>query len=168
MSRHLYLRKASDALVSHCRCAPEEALIAYPGQADCPWCGCGWLFACIVCRKGFTFAEAVEIDEPRESLASRDLRGLSGREPKPRDVTEWLEGMQILLEEIRSGEQYVYFDGSVFATSEPGVDLMGWHSRHRLDFIPQVAALQDPEIRTRLLASPDYWHSTALGTSEFS
>lgn len=167
MSRHLYLRKADDRLVSHCRCAPQEALIAYPGQMDCPWCGCGWLFSCIRCRKAFTFAEAVEIDEPWESLAERDRRGFWGRKPKPREIEEWVEGMQILLAEIRAGEQYVYFDGSVFAVTEPGVDLMGWHSRHQLDFIPQVAALRDPEIRTGILASPDYWRSTALMSPDF-
>src|SRR6266566_1407987 len=56
----IYLRKANDNLVSHCKC--DEAYISAPSQMDCPWCGCGWLFTCSHCRKAFTFAEAVEGD----------------------------------------------------------------------------------------------------------
>ena len=45
----VYLKKASNELISHCGC--EESRISYPAQMDCPWCGCGWLFSCITCRK---------------------------------------------------------------------------------------------------------------------
>src|SRR5262249_18861030 len=57
MSRHVYLRKANNDLVSHCACAQADALVTAPSQMDCPWCGCGWLFICSRCRKAFTFAE---------------------------------------------------------------------------------------------------------------
>jgi hypothetical protein len=74
MARLIYLQKDNDDLVSHCRC--REAFISYPPQMDCPWCGCGWLFSCIKCRKAFTFARAVEVNDSWEELACRDIRGM--------------------------------------------------------------------------------------------
>jgi hypothetical protein len=88
MANHLYLAKANDDLVSHCRCARPDALISSPCQMDCPWCGCGWLFICSRCRKAFTFAQAVEVNETWEQTADRTIRGLYQREPKPGQVEE--------------------------------------------------------------------------------
>ena len=84
MEKHLYLRKANNDLVSHCRCAKEDALISSPCQMDCPWCGCGWLFTCSRCRKAFTFAEGVEVHESWEETANRTIRNLYRREPERR------------------------------------------------------------------------------------
>ena len=75
----IYLVKANDDLVSHCQC--EQGIIAEPGQVGCPWCGCGWLFSCIKCRKAFTFATAVEIDKTWEELAREDLYSYFKQEP---------------------------------------------------------------------------------------
>jgi hypothetical protein len=129
---------------------------------DCPWCGCGWLFICSRCRKGFTFAEAVEVSELWEETADRSIRGFYARAPEPGEVEEWIDFLKILLKGIRAGEQYVYFDGWVIRTTAEAVSFEGWHSHHDLDFVPQVAALNDPEIRTGLPASRDYWLSTSL------
>jgi hypothetical protein len=52
------LKKANGDLVSFCRWG--DVHITYPPQLSCPWCGCVWLFACIACRKAFTFAQGVE------------------------------------------------------------------------------------------------------------
>jgi hypothetical protein len=68
-----FLTKASDMVISHCRCPSENALIMFPAQMDCPWCGCGWLFTCRTCRKAFTFATAVEVEASLEELARQDL-----------------------------------------------------------------------------------------------
>ena len=162
MAKHLYLRKANEKLVSHCRCAAADALITSPGQMDCPWCGCGWLFTCMVCRKAFTFAEAVEVDESWEALAKRDIRRFFRRAPDDKEVEEWVESMQILLRDIHAGEQYVYLDGWVISVDEQNIDIEGWHAWHDLYEVPQVAALEDFSIRTEMLASPEYWQTHAL------
>ena len=52
-----YIAKANNDVLSHCQCA--DTLAAGPAQLDCPWCGCGWLFSCIKCRKAFTFGRVV-------------------------------------------------------------------------------------------------------------
>jgi hypothetical protein len=162
MAKHLYLRKADDNLVSHCRCTKADALISSPCQMDCPWCGCGWLFICSQCRKAFTFAEAFEIDESWEATADRTIRALYQHEPEPGETEEWAGFMQILLKNIEPGQHYVYFDGWVFSTTAEGVRVEGWHSQHDLDFIPQVAALDNPDVRASLLSSKEYWLSTAI------
>lgn len=76
MAKHLYLRKANDGFVSHCKCDKADALISSPSQMDCPWCGCGWLFICSRCCKAFTFVEAVQVDESWEKTADRSVRAL--------------------------------------------------------------------------------------------
>jgi hypothetical protein len=162
VAKHLYLRKANEDLVCHCKCAKADALISSPGQMDCPWCGCGWLFICSRCRKAFTFAEAVEIMEPWEDTAERSIRGLYQRPPKSGEVEEWVGFMKILLKGIQLGAHYIYLDGWVIPTNADGAHIEGWHSQHALKVVPQVAALSDPEIRTKLLSSPQYWRSTAL------
>ena len=103
---------------------------------DCPWCGCGCLFSCSNCRKAFTFAEAVQINEYRAVTAERDIRGMYRRE-QPGEVEEWVEFMKILLKDIQCGEQYVYFDGYVIPVNADGITIEGWHSHHQLDFVPQ-------------------------------
>jgi hypothetical protein len=162
VAKHLYLRKANDDLVSQCRCANAEALISSPAQMDCPWCGCGWLFLCRRCHKTFTFAEAVAVNESWDETAGRVLRALDQHEPEPGQAEEWVGFMKILLKGIRSGERYVYLDGWVVPTTAEGVHIEGWHSRHDLDYVPQVAALTDPKVRTDVLSSRKYWQSTAL------
>jgi hypothetical protein len=157
--KHVYLRKANDGLVSHCKCEKADALISSPGQMDCPWCGCGWLFICGRCRKAFTFAEAVEVAESWEQTGNRTIRKLYKREPKAGEVDEWVEFMKILLKGIKLGEIYAYLDGYVIPTTADSVTVEGWHARHNLDFVPQVAAMHDPRVRNDILGSREYWQS---------
>src|SRR5581483_203439 len=110
----LYLVKANDDLISHCRCT--TAPIAWPAQMDCPWCGCGWLFVCSQCGKPFTFARAELLDEPIEQIARRDLRARRNEEPTPGDIAEWIEAMRILQKGIHPGRAYVYLDGYCLPT----------------------------------------------------
>ena len=144
MAKHTFLTKASNDLVSHCRC--EEALISFPGQADCPWCGCGWLFGCQGCRKAFTFARAIETEVPWESLARRDLLGMSGKEPSDLDVQRWVQAMQILLADVEPGKTYVTLDGHFLPTDLSELAIDGWYAHHDLDFLPHVRALQDRSV----------------------
>jgi hypothetical protein len=122
---------------------------------DCPWCGCGWLFFCSSCRKAFTFAEAIEVHESWEETGDRAIRGLFQSEPEPGQVEEWVEFMNILLKGIRPGEKYVYLDGWVIPTNAKSVSIEGWHSRHDLDFVPQMAALKDSGVLTGLLSAQE-------------
>jgi hypothetical protein len=142
----IYLRKANDDLISHCRCT--EADISAPGQMDCPWCGCGWLFTCSVCRKAFTLAEAVEVDFTLEEMARRDLQGYdpSNKAPSQERVQEWVDFMELMLRGIEVGHRYVYFDSYVLPTDADGVALEGLHSQHALAVVPQVEALRDRSI----------------------
>lgn len=160
MTSHIYLKKGNNDLVSHCGC--DDALITFPPQADCPWCGCGWLFTCIECRRAFTFATAVEIDEPWEDLARRDLREKFESEPSEDDVCEWIEFMKDYVADAEPGKQYVAFDGCLVCTDEAGLDLEGWHATHKLAFVPQVAALKDSSIVETILSNEDYWESRAV------
>lgn len=163
MARHLYLRKANDDLVSHCKCDKVDALITTPGQMDCPWCGCGWLFICGRCLKAFTFAEGVEIDESWEETGDRTIRAHYRRDPEPGEVEEWVGFMKILLKEVQVGGKYVYFDGYVISATADGLAIEGWHSHHDLGFVPQVAAIHDPAVRDGLLSSREYWQSNRVG-----
>jgi hypothetical protein len=119
------------------------------------------LFLCNRCRKAFTFAEGVEIKESWEQTAERTVRAIYQRDPEPGQAAEWTGAMKILLKDIQPGRQYVYFDGWVIPTTAKSVHIIGWHSWHALEFVPQVAALNDPEIRRELLSSREYWLSTA-------
>jgi len=159
-SRHIYLAKSNDRLVSHCKCV--KGLITFPPQMDCPWCGCGWLFTCIECRKAFTFAKGVVTDEPWEEIAQRDLRCRPGGEPAVEDVESWVGAMQELLANVIEGEEYVCFDGLIIKADPSAVRFDGWHSRHDLPYVPQTAAVSDPSVLRSILGNPEYWKSTAL------
>jgi hypothetical protein len=162
VAKHLYLRKANNDLVSHCKCDKAVALISSPAQMDCPWCGCGWLFICSRCNKAFTFAEGVEVEESWDQTAVRTLRAMYRREPEPGEAEDWAAFMKILLNDIRPGETYVYFDGYVIATAAQALSIEGWHARHDLEFVPQVAALTDPTVDEGLLSSREYWQCNRI------
>jgi hypothetical protein len=164
MASHLYLVKDSNELISHCKCA--AALIAAPGQVSCPWCGCGWMFSCVECRKAFTFARAVETDVPWEALALRDLTRFSKKEPSDEEIDGWVEAMRELHADVELGARYVYLDGMYVPTDATSVSFTGWHTTHILDFVPQVAALADPGRIRSILMNPDYW--VGGGTDEES
>jgi hypothetical protein len=70
--------------------------------------------------------------------------------------------MKIMLKGVKPGGQYVYLDGYVIPTPAAGVTIEGWHAHHDPDFVPQVAALDDPSINTDLLRSRDYWQANRV------
>jgi hypothetical protein len=160
MSSHIYLTKDNANLTCHCKC--DNALITFPPQMDCPWCGCGWLFTCIECRKAFTFARGVEVDESWEDLAVRDLTNQWGKNPSPKDVNSWVESMKELLADIEVGGQYICLDGAFIPVEADAIDFTGWHSRHNLPYVPQVAALKDKSVVQQVLSNVEYWQASAL------
>ena len=152
-----YLAKANDDVISHCRCKPDVALVMWPPQMDCPWCGCGWLFVCLRCGKAFTFAKGVEIGESMQDVGRRD-RGLwLHREPTEEEVAEWVQVMGILLKGVQVGRTYVYLDGYFLPADGEAVVFDGWAARHDLPRMPHAQAITDPAVLDRTLGNKEYW-----------
>ena len=160
-----YLIKANNDLVSHCQC--DLAFISAPGQVDCPWCGCGWLFTCINCRKAFTFAKVIEIsDEELMMLAELDNAQFSSKPVTDDIIFEWKNYMQnILLNDLVNETNYVYLDGYVLPVTDRRVNLQGIYANHQLPYIPQVEALANTDIIPSLLCSEHYWRKNATEQS---
>lgn len=167
MPKTLFLAKANNDGICFCEC--EECLIAWPGQLDCPWCGCGWLFTCMTCRKAFTFARVVEVDQTLEELA-RVEHANSGLAGPPE--AQWLESaaefMHQMLTNVEEDATYVYFDGYIIPTyydqflqeeGEDPLEISGMHRDHALERVPQVQMLDDPSIAEEggWLVDPAYW-----------
>lgn len=155
MPGHYFLEKADSALVCTCDC--ERARITFPPQMDCPWCGCGWLFACAECGGTFAFARGTWLNETWEETGQRELGRRWGNEPSDDEVAAWVGAMKELLAVVEMGKHYVYFDGFVVPTDVDGLAYEGWHSRHDLDCVPHVAALKDPSVKDDVLTNRSYW-----------
>lgn len=153
----IYLQKVNDEMVSHCHCG--DGRVASPGQADCPWCGCGWLFSCIKCRKSFTFAIGVELDSTWEEIAREDVRNYySGRkEPDDEKVEDLARSMKWFLEDVQAGELYVYLDGQIISVHERDLRLEGMYASLQFDEVPQLTALNDNDVIDSVLANAEFW-----------
>lgn len=151
----LFLKKANDDLISHCECEP--VWISAPGQMDCPWCGCGWLFACPKCRQAYTFAEAATCDLTWEELAHLDLDTRYGEPPTDEDIEMWIDFMKQMTEDLEEGQQYVYLDGWAIPVDAEEFALQGVYADHELEMVPQVAAVEHPEVIEEVLANEEYW-----------
>ncbi|MDX2172566.1 MAG: hypothetical protein SFY56_05555 [Bacteroidota bacterium] len=147
--------KANDNLVSFCKCG--DGRITYPAQADCPWCGCGWLFTCITCRKAFAFAKCVQLETSHEYLAKEDLRNYFKREPTDAEVNKWVEEIKELLASVEKGEEYVILDGKLINSTETNLHFKGWFASHELNSIPQVDAMDNFELIHHHLTNQGYW-----------
>ena len=151
----VYLERASKEVICHCRC--RQSLVGAPTQMDCPWCGCGWLFTCLNCRKSYAFARGVEVEQTLEELARDDLQSRTGESPGAEDIAGWVEWMTVLLKAVRVGREYVYLDGYYIDVETGPIEFEGWHSRHDLPWVPQVKAVEDPTVMYDVLTSEDYW-----------
>lgn len=156
----LYLIKKNNEFISFCSC--EEGLVGDPGQLDCPWCGCGWLFSCTKCRKAFSFAIAVEIDKTWEEIASEDLYNYSKRQATHEEISEWVEAMKAMQGEIELGRTYVYLDGVFIPADEENFSMEGWYAKHEFEHVPQIAALKNSEIEKQVLSNPEYWRKNQI------
>ncbi|HBH51883.1 MAG TPA: hypothetical protein DDY91_08330 [Planctomycetaceae bacterium] len=162
--RTVYLVKANDDLISHCSCG--DGRISFPAQMDCPWCGCGWLFTCMTCRRAFAFAEGVELETNWEELALEDIRNSWQSEPSEDDVASWVAAMKVILANVEPGKQYAILDGFVLSVDATAIEFEGWHAHHHLDSLPQIDALEDRSLLDTSIGSRGYWTSRALPKSE--
>lgn len=166
-SKTLFLAKANNEGICHCKC--EQALISWPGQMDCPWCGCGWLFTCMKCRNAFTFAKVVRIDSTLEELARIEYKkgGLPGK-ATPDRIAALVEQMGMLLEAVEDEEDiFVYFDSYLIPTfydelfrtgKEPPLEVRGMHRDHLLAEVPQLRFAEDPSLASSSWLSDEaYW-----------
>ncbi|UEG61317.1 hypothetical protein [Stutzerimonas chloritidismutans] len=156
----IYLVKKNDELISHCNC--EESLVGAPGQLDCPWCGCGWLFSCTKCRKAFTFATGVELEKTWDEIAKEDLFGYSKKEPSEEEITEWIDLMKEMMEHIEPGRNYIYLDGHFIPVDQGRFEAEGWHAKHDFPEPPQVTAIADLQIIDAVLANREYWDGAKI------
>lgn len=155
----LYLTRAPGPHpVCFCTCPLEEALIAAPGQMDCPWCGCGWLFSCTKCRKAFTFAIATEVPFSLRELARGDIRRF-GITTSVALVDSWVRDMSKMLDGLILGERYVYLDGAVHR-ADPGVGVRfsGIYKAHSLAKLPQCEPDATPDSLSEVLGR-SYWQA---------
>jgi hypothetical protein len=152
----IYLKRANKDLIAHCKC--KDGRITYPPQMDCPWCGCGWLFSCLGCRKAFTFAEGVEVENTWEELAETDWK-VWGIPMSKRRMNSWIADMKRLLKDVRPGKVYACLDGSIFEKSARNIAFDGIYARHEFKRLPHVDALKNPSIMDDVLSSTDYWRS---------
>jgi hypothetical protein len=155
MNKIKYLKKANDDVISFCSC--NDGLISYPAQADCPWCGCGWLFTCKSCRKPFTFAECIEVESTYEKIAKDDLTNLLRRDVSEEEIAEWVKEMKEILTNAEVGKTYIIMDGKLIDKDQSGIKFEGWFAKHDLDKLPQIEAVKNPEIMHEKLTNESYW-----------
>ncbi len=155
-ARTLWLVKDSDKVINWCNCS-EPVAGRFP-QADCPWCGCGWLLSCAFCRKCFTFGRFEWFDESVESLARRLATAARGPRVDDEDVAEMAEFMTWAAEGFAAGDRVVVIDYQLFRVDEEGpFEFAGAYAHHTLDALPQVRELTEPGTLDATLGNPDYW-----------
>lgn len=163
MKKVRYLAKSPGG-IQHCSCP--TALISSPGQLDCPWCGCGWLFTCLDCRKAFTYARCVEVPASYEELARRDIQARNQRKVVSAfEIRAWMRSMKEVLADLKLGTEYIYLDGSFFALDD-SVEFDGWHSHHFLPLLPHKEFRNDPSKLKSLFSNKDYWLNSKVESED--
>ena len=127
------------------------------GQMDCPWCGCGWLITCSKCSKAFTYAEIRETDIPLIELGRREVlrRGLTSVTEK--EIEDWALAIQTDLADFPVGQLIVYLDGEYLPLNSKNIQFEGWYAKHKLEKLPHLEALKNPELLNSMLGDSGYW-----------
>ena len=152
----IYLKRANKDLIAHCKC--NDGRITYPPQMDCPWCGCGWLFTCLTCRKAFTFAEGVELENTWEELAELDWKVWAIPITRRR-INSWVTDMKRLLKDVKPGRVYACLDGKVLEKTARRIAFEGIYAHHEFKRLPHVDALKDRRVMDEVLSNTDYWRN---------
>jgi hypothetical protein len=149
-----YLVKANDEGISHCRC--EHSLAGGPIQLDCPWCGCGWMIACMTCHRAFTYARVVEIEGDYAALAERDLTS-RGYQVDADDICQAADWFAAAMAPLSLGEVVVHLDGNYFPLDTAPVHFSGDFAEHRLDRLPHALERTHPGQLDAILGDKAYW-----------
>ncbi len=150
------IEKANNDGISWCECV--EAIAAFPGQMDCPWCGCGWLFTCTTCRKAFTYGRIAETDDLM-SFLREDMKN-AGMVPSVKVVTERNNFLVRQLKPFKVGDEVIYLDGRFFSVDKAPARFEGLHAKHSLKELPHRA--RSSEVLTEILGDVAYWQERAL------
>lgn len=150
-----WLAKANDEGVSHCACA--ASLAGVSGQLDCPWCGCGWMIPCATCRRAFTFARVVEIDQSYEDLVRTDLLDRGLPEVDETDVREGAAWLAETFADFAVGDTVIYLDGCYFRADQRPLAFEGLYAAHDHPEPPQTAAARDSRSPDEDLGRPQWW-----------
>lgn len=153
-----------------CKCDRGVSTPIGDGQFDCPWCGCGWLFSCVQCRKAFTYARVVEVDTEPTALAtlnverffhvSADKFDAGHRKAVEQQASAIAKASSTLI----LGTECVVLDGKLFklkhgdaAFSTISLTFTGMYARHRLTDLPQQTFRKDQKGLIDFLGDRDYW-----------
>ncbi len=160
-TKNKILVKANDDLISFCQC--DQEAIATSGQADCPWCGCGWLFTCVKCRKAFTFARISETTRSYEEIAQEDIFNQCAEKLAldDEDILEQAEWMRKELKDLSIGTQCVILDGRIIPTETKNIEFDGWFAHHKFESVPHITA-SDKAGLSKILSDIEYWSSREL------
>ncbi len=146
-----WLAKANDLVISHCTC--EQSVAATPVQLDCPWCGCGWLMSCAHCRKAFTYAQVVQVDQNYVDLARSGIVGEEVSQSELEDIAGWMERS---VKPFQYGDVVVYLDGAYHRLDEQDLSFEGWFAEHNFVKLPHADASTKADIDD-VLGLPAYW-----------
>jgi len=153
----LIIAKANNDVISWCECAKTTA--AYPGQLDCPWCGCGWLFSCSRCHKSFTFGRMVKAEKPLAQYAEAEIKS-RGWDIDDALVEDWVSYHEFLAGYLSAGQEVVYLDGNVFSTDTTDLEFKGWYAHHQLAQMPH--SQRTAEALESILGDTAYWTEREL------
>lgn len=152
-----FITKASNDGICWCEC--EEAYAAFPGQQECPWCGCGWLFSCTSCRKAFTYGKVVEADLDISRFYKDDMRS-GGMLPNVKIYTERANYIIKELKPFSPGDEVVYLDGRILPLEKSPARFKGWHSKHSFKELPHRAG--DESVLRAAFSDEEYWEARAV------
>lgn len=150
-----WLTKANNDGLSHCAC--RDALAALPGQADCPWCGCGWMISCGTCRKAFVFATVVETDASHEDIVRSEFLASRRTHHDEADIREAAAWMAEAVADFAVGDRVIYLDGWYFRADQGPLAFDGLFAAHDHPEPPQTAAVRQGRPVTTDLTRVQWW-----------
>lgn len=162
--KNKFFFKANDDVLSFCTCVGAPAMSS--GQLDCPWCGCGWMISCSKCTKSFIFAEVRETEVSMVELGRREVEARGLTSVSNQEIAEWAAAMEETLSSFEVGDIVVYLDGSYWTVDAKDIAFEGYFANHKLDQLPHVQALSDPQYLRSVLGVQAYWRERELPDRE--
>ncbi len=151
---YVHLERSSRDGVCLCECP--RALVGMPGQMDCPWCGCGWLFNCAACGRSFTYAKPVWISMPLGQIVEQDMLA-RGWKHDPSAFAAAAEGMAEMLSKVEGNGEYVYLDGLFLPLQTRNTEVQGTSANHKITVLPHLLERRMPGTLESVLGDGKYW-----------